>query len=99
MNQAKWTYTRNQLGIGIKRFDDGHLIAIVYDEAYAPQIAATPDLYDALDALTDVACSLPDGKITMEWVRDLQQATRNGIEALAKARGCSHLLTGGESTK
>jgi len=68
-------------GIAI-RHDDGRLIAIVYEEPYAPQIAATPDLYDALKALDDHG--LDEDQLYYLIDQDVVKQVR---AALAKARG------------
>ncbi len=83
----EWKHEKHAVGMCVMHAD-GRLIATVHEEPYAPQIAATPDLYDALDKLTDVCVCLPANTdlVDATWLNDLQTATRNGLAALKKAR-------------
>ena len=55
---------------------------------YAPLLAAAPDLYTALDDLTDITVCI-DGPIGTDpqFFRDLREKTRRALAAIAKARG------------
>jgi hypothetical protein len=83
-----WNFERRSGGIVIVHAD-GRLIATLHadSEPYAPQIAATPALYETLDNLTDITVCV-DGPISdLTFIHDLHTATASALAVLAKARG------------
>ena len=57
---------------------DGRTVAVAYDKADAPLLAAAPDLFEALRDL-HAACEF--------WEDQNDSVLRNAVEAIAKARG------------
>jgi hypothetical protein len=84
---SDWTYKRTNVGIVVMH-GDGRAIATVHEEPYAPQLAATPELYDALAKIRCHFCGWHYGDVKALGVKICDNPwCLESRSALAKARG------------
>jgi hypothetical protein len=87
MNTSDWTATCNAQG-EIEIRNASGLVATIHQAPYTQQIVMLPDLYKALDKLTDItSCAEDLDTHRDEWLYDLADATREALIAIAKAKG------------